>query len=204
MAGQGCLDRGRARAARVASAWWERAQAREREREPAASPLLGDQARALGQAGAFTAVADDATAASWNPAGLIQLERSELSVVYRFSEQEDTHDSSNRDLVAGRDRYSSSELNYLSYVYPFRLSDHNVVVSLNYQESYDFTHIFTARFRSVDCLPRPRYGPRHLTRDGATFSGACARFFFLSVPPPVSRLGQAWYGKRCVMESHVV
>jgi hypothetical protein len=48
------------------------------------APLArGSGARALGVAGAFTAVADDATAASWNPAGLIQLERPEASFMLR-------------------------------------------------------------------------------------------------------------------------
>ena len=41
---------------------------------------VGSGARALGQS-AFIAVADDATAASWNPAGLINLERPEASFV---------------------------------------------------------------------------------------------------------------------------
>ena len=42
---------------------------------------VGSGARAVGMGGAFIAVADDATAASWNPAGLVQLERPELSIV---------------------------------------------------------------------------------------------------------------------------
>ncbi|MCF7817101.1 MAG: outer membrane protein transport protein [Kiritimatiellales bacterium] len=112
-----------------------------------AAPLpVGSGARALGQAGAFTAVADDATAASWNPAGLVQLELPEVSAVYRFSAREDTHESRSRELEAGQDSYTSSELNYLSGVYPFLLNDRNAVVSLNYQEAYDFTYEFTARF----------------------------------------------------------
>ena len=42
---------------------------------------VGSGARALGMGGAFIAVADDATAASWNPGGLVQLERPEISAV---------------------------------------------------------------------------------------------------------------------------
>lgn len=36
---------------------------------------VGSGARAIGMGGAFIGIADDATAASWNPAGLIQLEK---------------------------------------------------------------------------------------------------------------------------------
>lgn len=43
--------------------------------------IVGAGARANGMGGAFTAVADDATAASWNPAGLARL-TNEVSVVY--------------------------------------------------------------------------------------------------------------------------
>ena len=123
-----------------------------------AAPLpTGSGARALGVAGAFTAVADDATAASWNPAGLVQLEYPEASVVYRFSARKDFHESQTSDLKTDSDRYASRELNYVSAVYPFLMNDRNAVVSLNYQESYDFTQEFSARFsganqQSVDSL----------------------------------------------------
>lgn len=111
------------------------------------APLpVGSGARALGQAGAFTAVADDATAASWNPAGLTQLESPEVSAVYRYSAREDSHESQTSDLEIGQNQYHSSELNYLSAVYPFLLNNRNAVVSVNYQESYDYTYAFSARF----------------------------------------------------------
>ncbi|MBN2783680.1 MAG: outer membrane protein transport protein [Pontiellaceae bacterium] len=112
-----------------------------------AAPLpVGSGARALGQAGAFTAVADDATAASWNPAGLVQLESPEISAVYRFSAREDLHDSRTDHLATGEDRYFSRELNYLSGVYPFIIGERNAVFSFNYQEAYDFTMEFSALF----------------------------------------------------------
>jgi hypothetical protein len=44
--------------------------------------VLGAGARALGMGGAFLARADDATAASWNPAGLSYLLRPEVSLVW--------------------------------------------------------------------------------------------------------------------------
>src|SRR5438477_7018998 len=47
-----------------------------------ANVLQGSGARALGMGGAFLARADDATAASWNPAGLSYLRLPELSAVW--------------------------------------------------------------------------------------------------------------------------
>src|SRR5438093_9310257 len=47
-----------------------------------ANVVLGSGARALGMGGAFLARADDATAASWNPAGLSYLRLPEISFVY--------------------------------------------------------------------------------------------------------------------------
>jgi long-subunit fatty acid transport protein len=46
---------------------------------------IGSGARAMGMGGAFVAVADDATAASWNPAGLSLLVRPEVSFVQDFT-----------------------------------------------------------------------------------------------------------------------
>jgi len=116
-----------------------------------AAPLpVGSGARAWGHAGAFTAVADDATAASWNPAGLVQLEAPEVSAVYRFSDRKDLHASERSNLEVGANSYSSHELNYLSGVYPFRFDGLNTVISLSYQEAYDYTYVFTAQFSGAN------------------------------------------------------
>ena len=61
------------------------ASAQEEKVVSASSPNpVGSGARAMGMGGAFIAVADDATAASWNPAGLTQLKRPEISFAYSF------------------------------------------------------------------------------------------------------------------------
>ncbi len=44
--------------------------------------ILGVGTRAMGLSGAFVAVADDASAAYWNPAGLVQLDQAELLGMY--------------------------------------------------------------------------------------------------------------------------
>ena len=100
---------------------------------------VGSGARALGQGGAFIAVADDATAASWNPGGLTQLERPELSVVgsYLSVHQEDI-DPSGNDFSFDNETIPRGDLNYTSIAYPFRVFGKNIVVALNYQQVYDF------------------------------------------------------------------
>jgi len=107
----------------------------------APSPV-GSGARAAGIGSAFIAVADDATAASWNPAGLIQLERAEVSAVGSFYHQQDDIGSVPQDrdfqISAGGNSTDSVDLNFLSVAYPFELLGRNVVVSANYQRQLDF------------------------------------------------------------------
>ena len=104
----------------------------------------GSGARALGLAGAFTAVADDATAASWNPGGLTQLERPEASAVIRHSHEENRHHSDSEAFRVGKNDFGNTGLNYFSLVQPFHLWRRNWVFSLNYQEAYDFSQQFSA------------------------------------------------------------
>ncbi len=110
-----------------------------------ATPVpAGSGARALGLAGAFTAVADDATAASWNPAGLIQLERPEASLMLRGAYIRQNHKSGSNSFRAGDDRFQQISLNYFSAALPFRLADRNLVFAINYQEAFDFNQRFSA------------------------------------------------------------
>jgi len=77
---------------------------------------IGSGARALGMGNAFTAIADDATAAWWNPGGLAQLERPEISVVL-------DHRTVDASLLQNGVDFSGSEsattLNFASVVVPF-------------------------------------------------------------------------------------
>ena len=109
----------------------------------ASSPSpVGSGARAAGLGGAFIAVADDATAASWNPAGLVQLERLEISVVGSFYHQREKIGSDweieNVNVSEGTNRSGNADLNYLGAVYPFEAWNRNVVISLSYQKKLDF------------------------------------------------------------------
>jgi long-subunit fatty acid transport protein len=89
--------------------------------------------------GAFIAVADDATAASWNPGGLIQLETPEISVVGAFFYRSEDNTFGTNPEASGEQSISEQRINYLSAAYPFTLLNRNMIVSVNYQNLYDFT-----------------------------------------------------------------
>ena len=112
---------------------------------------VGSGARAAGMADAFIAIADDATAASWNPAGLVQLQRPEISIVGAFNAvSEEFHSSGMPDVDSSQ--YSDAiDLNFLSVVYPlpFSLGTKNLTLSLSYQRKYDFTRTFDVDFTTI-------------------------------------------------------
>ena len=76
---------------------------------------LGSGARALGIGGAFLSIADDATAASWNPGGLVQLKKPEVSIVGSFIRRNDNYDMELEQEKFDSQQISASEINYLRY-----------------------------------------------------------------------------------------
>ncbi len=100
---------------------------------------VGSGARALGMGGAFIAIADDATAASWNPGGLIQIEKPELSGVYGYVKRTEKNALKFEELKASwSGSINDLSLNYLSFAWPFEWLERNMIVSLNYQHLHDF------------------------------------------------------------------
>jgi long-subunit fatty acid transport protein len=101
----------------------------------------GSGARAAGMANAFVALSDDGTAASWNPAGLAQLRKAELSFVYgvnerglRFTGQRSPDDRfvfTNRDL-----EYATSSPDFASLALPFEVARKPVTFQLGWQRLY--------------------------------------------------------------------
>jgi long-subunit fatty acid transport protein len=110
---------------------------------PSSPNPVGSGARALGMGGAFIAVADDATAASWNPGGLIQLELPEISIVGAAFHRAEDISFGKSPGTEGEETVSKADLNYMSAAYPFTLWNRNMIVSLNYQNLYDFTREWT-------------------------------------------------------------
>ena len=115
------------------------AQPLQRVEIPSSFNPVGSGARALGMGGAFIAVADDATAASWNPGGLIQLETPELSIVGAYFHRTEDLTLGEAPEADGSQDVSGTNLNYLSAALPFTAFKRNMVLSLNYQYLYDFS-----------------------------------------------------------------
>ncbi len=128
---------------------------------------VGAGARALGMGGAFIGVADDATAASWNPGGLIQLETPEISLVLSYENLGEKRTFETNPGASGTYELSLYDINYMSMAYPFTLSETNMIVSLNYQTMYNFNkeHQYNyhyQKFASTVANPGP---PLVITRE---------------------------------------
>jgi long-subunit fatty acid transport protein len=119
---------------------------------------VGSGARAQGKAIAFIGVADDATAASHNPGGLVQLERPEFSIVGSYFARFERQDVSVPDTVVEDLALDSFELNYLSIAYPFQLLRRNIVVSINYQRLFELRGAtdVVSRFNDIDGIQQVR------------------------------------------------
>ena len=144
---------------------------------------VGSGARAVGMAGAFIAIADDATAASWNPAGLIQLESPEVSMVGAYLQRRDEFSSTTHPEAENTGEIDDLNLNYFSATYPFRLSQRNMVASLNYQRLYEFKQSFDYTFDysslGVDLLQ-----DKHFRQDG--YIGALGLASAIQITPELS------------------
>jgi len=112
------------------------------------SSVVGSGARAFGMGGAFMATADDATAASWNPAGLAQLEKPELSLVISANGfdrnlpprsaiviNEDGDNISFEDELFSR---SGKNLDFLSFTFPWRTGKTKLVPQISFQRVINF------------------------------------------------------------------
>lgn len=96
----------------------------------------GAGARGAGMGGAFIAVADDGTAASFNPAGLAQLRRSEFALVGFWDQTRTTR----TDVFTERsvtDTLDHANPEFVGLAVPFDVGGRNMTVQLSYQRSVD-------------------------------------------------------------------
>jgi long-subunit fatty acid transport protein len=121
---------------------------------------VGSGARAMGMGGAFIGIADDATAASWNPAGLIQLETPEVSIVGDYGYTRASYSSAAHPEIANTSSDDNVDLNYFSAAIPFHLF-RNMVFSVNYQRLYDFNQSLDYSYNyaaaGIDLMQDKRY-----------------------------------------------
>ena len=98
---------------------------------------VGSGARALGMGNTFIALADDATAASWNPAGLMQLQHPEFSFAFEALSQSIAINSTTHRESESQNSLNLEDFNYASGVFPFYFGT-NMVFSLNYLKLFRF------------------------------------------------------------------
>jgi long-subunit fatty acid transport protein len=98
----------------------------------------GAGARGLGMGGAFIAVADDGTAASFNPAGLAQLRRTEFAVVL-FTDKLTSTLTFPRggEVVTLTDEARHTRLDFVGLAVPFDVGGRNLNVQFSYQRAVD-------------------------------------------------------------------
>jgi long-subunit fatty acid transport protein len=101
------------------------------------SIVVGSGARAFGMGGAFLARADDATAASWNPAGLSYLRRPEVSVVGIRDGVDTLEVKSNGALEEGHSLGYAPDL--LAFAYPFSFPSLSGSVQISFQRALSFS-----------------------------------------------------------------
>lgn len=105
--------------------------------------LTGQGARALGMGGAFIGLADDATAISWNPAGLAQLDRPEVSLVGKMEQSRSGFETKQVDvggnpLPLDPDKSRSQfAANFASVVFPLKLKEKNLALALAVKQQLD-------------------------------------------------------------------
>jgi len=92
--------------------------------------FLGGGARARGMGGAFFGVSDDPSAASWNPAGLTQLNKYQMGLTFNNNKYKtDFSDLTNSETSD----MTKNLITFGSVILPFTLSGKNLVGSVTYQ-----------------------------------------------------------------------
>lgn len=106
----------------------------------------GSGAQALGMGNAFVAYANDATAASWNPAGLLRMETMEASLALDAMRWRGHQDGAAHPEVDDAESFDFTDLNYASFILPvavqsgdeLSLESFRMAFSLSYLKQYNF------------------------------------------------------------------
>ena len=137
--------------------------------------LLGGGARARGMGGAFIGVSDDPSAASWNPAGLTQLDKYQIGATLYFLNPKLKYGTNYLD-TAGNVyatfpnslKQSKASISFGSVILPFKIYQKEVVGSVLYNRSSD---IYDKRVYNFPGARRiDNFGVYHMT--DTTITGA--------------------------------
>ncbi len=101
--------------------------------------VQGSGARALGMGGAFLARADDATAASWNPAGLSYLRLPEVSLVWLNAKLGTRVRDATNHVVTQDDRNGHAP-DFVAFAFPYDLGRASGSAQVSYQRVISFTN----------------------------------------------------------------
>ncbi|MBA3707355.1 MAG: outer membrane protein transport protein [Planctomycetes bacterium] len=128
------------------------------------SPIpIGAGARALGMGGAFTAIADDATANTWNPAGMAQLERPELAINGGYYLRRTASGGST-------ESQNALALDHASVIVPFFVLGTQQTLGVAWQRQFDFTRATRSRqdFQNLGAtLTTQGFSDNRVENDGA-------------------------------------
>src|SRR5262245_562211 len=105
------------------------------------SLAIGSGARVFGMGGAFLARADDATAASWNPAGLSYLRLPEFSVVGSWGSLDSEVFGTSGDMqqtLLQDDSSKGSTPDFASVTYPFEIRGRSASAQFSFQRVFAF------------------------------------------------------------------
>jgi long-subunit fatty acid transport protein len=99
---------------------------------------LGSGARAYGMGGAFLARADDATAASWNPAGLSYLRQPELTLVGVHNSFDTQRPSADDLLQQENDNFTGGAIDFAAFTWPITIGEVGGAIQVSYQRAISF------------------------------------------------------------------
>jgi long-subunit fatty acid transport protein len=107
-------------------------------RIPSSPNPVGSGPRAFAMGGAYISIADTATSGSWNPAGLVQVKKPEISIVGALFHRIENNSFELSPNASGRQSVENSNINFASFTFPCHLWNLIMTFSINYQHLYDF------------------------------------------------------------------
>jgi long-subunit fatty acid transport protein len=124
--------------------------------------FLGKGARAAGMAYAFSAISDDATAMSWNPAGIVQIKKPEFAFVNSLT-------AIKRENGLDKLNYKPTYMiDYMGFVYPLKIKMKDLVFGVSFQNKMNFKY----KNVSVPSELSRHEGNNSLTVNAVTLCGA--------------------------------